>query len=46
MKTVLEELRKKANFGKKMPAGKGQGIAVMEGYNSIVGIVAEVSVDE
>ncbi|MDA0829607.1 MAG: molybdopterin-dependent oxidoreductase [Proteobacteria bacterium] len=46
MKNVLEELRKKANFGKKMPAGKGQGIAVMEGYNSIVGIVAEVSVDE
>ena len=45
MKTVLEEVKKKSRFGKKMPAGKGQGVAVMEGYNSVVAIVAEVTVD-
>jgi isoquinoline 1-oxidoreductase beta subunit len=45
MKTVLEEVKKKSRFGKKMPAGKGQGVAVMEGYNSVIAIVAEVSVD-
>ena len=44
MKHVLEEVRKKANFGKKMPAGKGQGVAVMEGYNAVIAIVAEVTV--
>jgi len=27
---VLEEVKKKSRFGKKMPAGKGQGVAVME----------------
>jgi len=45
MKRALEEVRKKANFGKRMPKGKGQGVAVMEGYNSVVAIVAEVTVD-
>jgi len=45
MKTVLEEVKKKSRFGKKMPAGKGQGVAVMEGYNTVIAIVAEVTVD-
>jgi isoquinoline 1-oxidoreductase beta subunit len=45
MKRVLEEVRKKSGFGKKMPAGKGQGVAVMEGYNSVIAIVADVTVD-
>jgi isoquinoline 1-oxidoreductase beta subunit len=44
MKRVLEETKKITKFGKKMPAGKGQGVAVMEGYNSVVAIVAEVTV--
>jgi len=45
MKKVLEEVRKKSNWGKKMPAGKGQGVAIMEGYNTVIAAVAEVSVD-
>lgn len=45
MKRVLEEVRKKARWGKKMPAGKGQGVAVMEGYNTVIAMVAEITVD-
>ncbi len=45
MKRVLQEVRKKSDWGKKMPSGKGQGVAVMEGYNTVLAVVAEVSVD-
>jgi len=45
MKKALEEVRTKAKWGKKMPAGSGQGVAVMEGYNTVIAVVAEVSVD-
>ena len=45
MKKVLEEVRKKSKWGKKMPAGSGQGVAVMEGYNTVIAVVAEVTVD-
>ncbi len=44
MKRVLEQVRRKANWGKKMPKGQGQGVAVMEGYNTVIAIVAEVTV--
>ena len=46
MKRVLEEVRKKSNWGKKMPAGRGQGVAVMEGYNTVIAMVAEVTVSD
>jgi isoquinoline 1-oxidoreductase subunit beta len=46
MKRVLEEVRKKSNWGKKMPAGRGQGVAVMEGYNTVMAMVAEVTVSD
>ena len=44
MKRVLEEVRAKSGWGKKLPAGKGMGVAVMEGYNTVIAMVAEVTV--
>jgi isoquinoline 1-oxidoreductase beta subunit len=44
MKRALEEVRAKSGWGKKMPAGKGMGVAVMEGYNTVIAMVAEVTV--
>jgi isoquinoline 1-oxidoreductase beta subunit len=45
LKTVLEQVRDKAGWGKgKMPEGRGQGVASMEGYNTVMAAVAEVSV--
>lgn len=44
MKRVLEEVRTKSGWGKRMPAGKGMGVAVMEGYNTVIAMVAEVTV--
>jgi isoquinoline 1-oxidoreductase beta subunit len=44
MKRVLEEVRAKSGWGKKLGAGKGMGVAVMEGYNSVIAMVAEVTV--
>jgi len=44
MKRVLEEVRAKSGWGKKLPEGQGMGVAVMEGYNTVIGMVAEVSV--
>jgi len=44
IKTVLEGVRDKSGWGKPLGAGKGRGVAVMEGYNTVIGIVAEVSV--
>jgi isoquinoline 1-oxidoreductase beta subunit len=46
MKRVLEEVRKKSNWGKKLPAGRGQGVAVMEGYNTVIAMVVEVTVSD
>ncbi|MEX0960371.1 MAG: xanthine dehydrogenase family protein molybdopterin-binding subunit [Burkholderiales bacterium] len=45
MKRALEEVRSKSGWGKRMPAGKGMGVAVMEGYNTVIAMVAEVTVD-
>jgi isoquinoline 1-oxidoreductase beta subunit len=42
---VLDMLVEKSDWGKPMPKGKGRGIAIHECYGSIVGQVAEVSVD-
>ena len=44
MKRVLEEVRAKSGWGKKLPEGRGMGVAVMEGYNTVIAMVAEVSV--
>jgi isoquinoline 1-oxidoreductase beta subunit len=46
MRRVLTEVRKKSGWGKKMPAGSGQGVAVMEGYNTVTAIVADVTVSD
>jgi isoquinoline 1-oxidoreductase beta subunit len=42
---VLDTLAEKGDWGKPMPAGKGRGMAIHESYDSIVGMIAEVSVD-
>lgn len=44
MKRALEEVRGKSGWGKKLPSGKGMGVAVMEGYNTVIAMVAEVTV--
>ncbi len=44
MKHVLEEVKAKSGWGKAMGSGKGRGVAVMEGYNSVIAMVAEVTV--
>jgi isoquinoline 1-oxidoreductase subunit beta len=41
---VLETVAQKANWGKALPKGTAQGLAIHESYGSIVGEVAEVSV--
>ena len=42
---VLDTLAEKSNWHEKMPPGKGRGIAIHEAFGTIVGQVAEVSVD-
>ncbi len=44
MKTVLEQVRGKSGWGKKLPEGRGMGVAVMEGYNTVMAAVVELSV--
>jgi isoquinoline 1-oxidoreductase beta subunit len=46
MKRTLVEVRRKSDWGKKMPAGSGQGVAVMEGYNTVTAVVADVTVSD
>jgi isoquinoline 1-oxidoreductase beta subunit len=43
---VLEKLYAMSDWEKKLPAGRGRGIAVAENHGSVVGTVAEVSVDQ
>jgi len=43
---VLNTAAQKANWGKAMPAGTAQGIAIAESFGSIVAEVAEVSVSK
>lgn len=44
MLTVLDLLEQKANWGRPMPAGSAQGLAIHESFGTIVGQVAEVDV--
>ncbi len=41
---VLDTLAEKGDWGKRMLAGGGRGIAIHECYDSIVGMIAEVAV--
>ena len=43
---VLDTLAQKANWGKTLPRGSAQGIAIFESYGSVMGQVAEVSVSK
>ncbi len=43
---VLKLAAEKAGWGKTLPAGHAHGIALMEGYDSYMAQVAEVSLDE
>jgi isoquinoline 1-oxidoreductase beta subunit len=43
---VLDTAAQKANWGKAMPPGTAQGIAIVESYGSIVAEVADVSVSK
>jgi len=43
---VLDLAAEKGNWGKKLPAGRGRGIAVHESFGSVVAQVAEVWVDD
>jgi isoquinoline 1-oxidoreductase beta subunit len=42
---VLDTLAEKGDWGKPMPAGRGRGLASHECYDSIVGMIAEVSIN-
>lgn len=46
LRAVLETAAEKSDWYKKLPEGKGKGIAVFEGYDSYCAMVAEVSVDD
>jgi isoquinoline 1-oxidoreductase subunit beta len=43
---VLKIAAEKAGWGRKLPKGRGLGIAIMEGYGTYMAQVAEVSVSE
>lgn len=40
---ALNMVAEKAGWGKPLPAGRKQGVAVMEGYGTYLGMIAEVS---
>jgi isoquinoline 1-oxidoreductase subunit beta len=46
MRTVLELVAEKGNWGKPLPSGRGRGIATHFSFDSYVAQVAEVSVDQ
>lgn len=43
---VLRQAAERAGWGKPLPAGHGRGIALMEGYDTYMAQVAEVSVED
>ncbi|HMI96275.1 MAG TPA: xanthine dehydrogenase family protein molybdopterin-binding subunit [Micropepsaceae bacterium] len=43
---VIEKLNEKSNWKTKLPKGQGRGIAVAENHGSVVGTVAEVTVND
>jgi isoquinoline 1-oxidoreductase beta subunit len=46
LKTVLETLKEKSDWGKPLPAGWGRGVALFSGYGAYAGHVVEVSVSK
>ena len=44
MKAALEMVREKSGWGSPLTAGRGRGVAVMEGYNTVTAMVVEVTV--
>src|SRR5712691_3445471 len=43
---VLDTMAQKANWGKQLPKGTAQGVAIFESYGSVMGQIAEVSVSK
>ncbi len=43
---TLERVAKRAEWGKKLPVGRGQGIACLEGLGSFISVVTEVEVNQ
>jgi isoquinoline 1-oxidoreductase beta subunit len=43
---VLKQAAQKAGWGKRLPAGHAQGIALMDGYGSYMAQVAEISIQD
>jgi isoquinoline 1-oxidoreductase beta subunit len=43
---VLEALYEKSNWNEKLPKGRGRGIAIAENHGSVVGHIAEVTVND
>ena len=43
---VLDTLAEKGDWGKPLPEGRGRGMSIHECYNTIVGMIAEVSVTD
>src|SRR5215471_13361888 len=43
---VLDTMAQKANWGKPLPKGSAQGVAIFESYGSVMGQIAEVSVSK
>ena len=41
---VLDTMAEKGNWGSRLPAGKGRGMAIVETYGTITGQVAEVTI--
>jgi isoquinoline 1-oxidoreductase beta subunit len=44
IKAALEMARDKSGWGTALAKGKGRGVAVMEGYNTVIAMVVEVTV--
>src|SRR5208282_6158015 len=45
-RAVLELLAEKSGWGQPLPAGRARGIAIHESFGSVVGEVAEVSIED
>jgi isoquinoline 1-oxidoreductase beta subunit len=43
---VLKQAADKASYGKSLPAGRAHGIAIMEGYETYMAMVTEISLDK
>jgi isoquinoline 1-oxidoreductase beta subunit len=44
IKAALEMVREKSGWGTPLAKGRGRGVAVMEGYNTVIAMVTEVTV--